>query len=78
MITIAILFAFISIFEWRYLHQKKRKPRTYRIVFGFVISMFLCFEALYYFREQFMLANVIEMVFDPIEKFILWRAEKNE
>ncbi|MGG4498315.1 hypothetical protein [Brevibacillus reuszeri] len=78
MIIIAIIYACLLFFEWRYLYRKNRTVRTYRIVFAFVIFTFLSMEALYFFRDQFMLADVIEMVFDPMEKFIVWSNEKNE
>lgn len=78
MITIAIVYVCIFLFEWRYLQKRQRKPRTHRLVLGFVVLTFLCFEALYYFRDQFLLANVIEMVFDPIEKLIMWSVDKND
>jgi len=78
MTIIAIIYVCLLFFEWRYLYRKNRTARTYRIVFAFVIFTFLSMEALYYFRDQFMLADVIEMVFDPMEKFIVWGIEKNE
>ncbi|WP_289139745.1 hypothetical protein [uncultured Brevibacillus sp.] len=78
MIIIAFIYACLLFFEWRYLKRKNRTARTYRIVFAFVIFTFLSMEALYYFRDQFTLADVIEMVFDPMEKFIVWGIEKNE
>ena len=78
MIIIALIYVCLLFFEWRYLYRKNRTARTYRIVFAFVIFTFLSIEALYYFRDQFMFADVIEMVFDPMEKFIVWGIEKNE
>ncbi|WP_301171609.1 hypothetical protein [Brevibacillus nitrificans] len=75
MIIVAMIFAIIFAYELRYLRQQNRKKRTKRIVVGMVLFCFLSFEALYYFRESFQFAKVIEYVFHPMEKFIVWRGE---
>lgn len=70
MIIIAILFSIILSFEWNYLKQRKRKKRTFLIVIGMVAFLFISMEGLYYFKEQMAIAKVIEMVFNPAEKFL--------
>lgn len=74
MIIIGILYGCIIGYEWSYLQRKKRKLSTFRYVLGTAALLFISFEALYYFREQFTMGEVIETVFGPIEKFM--RMEK--
>ncbi|WP_127531631.1 hypothetical protein [Paenibacillus kobensis] len=74
MIVIGILYVCIVCYEWRYMKHKKRKKRTFQYVLGTAALLFLCFEALYYFREQWTIAEGIQTVFGPIEKII--RMEK--
>jgi hypothetical protein len=74
MIIIAILYGCIIGFEWRYLNLKRRKPRTYRYVLGSAVLLFLCFETLHAFRDQWTIAEAIQLIFDPIERIV--RMEK--
>ncbi|QRG70383.1 hypothetical protein [Brevibacillus choshinensis] len=75
MFIVAFVFGIIFFYELHYLRQANRKKRTKRIVVGFLLFCFLSFEALYYFREDFQFAKVIEFLFQPIETFIVWRDE---
>ncbi|MCU6796617.1 hypothetical protein OB236_31280 [Paenibacillus sp. WQ 127069] len=71
MIIIGILFGCIIYSEWRYLQLKNRKRSTFRYVLGTAVFLFLGFEALFYFREQWTIGDAIHTVFAPIEKIIL-------
>lgn len=70
MIVVAILFGCILWFECNYMHRKQRKTRTFVIVI--VTGIFFCMllEALSYFRGQWAFAQIIEIVFNPVEQFI--------
>ncbi|GAB6989622.1 hypothetical protein [Paenibacillus pini] len=70
MIVIALLFGCILWLEWRYMHLRQRKKRTFVIVIAMGIAVCICLEALHYFNGQWAMAQVIEMVFDPVEKFM--------
>ncbi|MEK3913761.1 hypothetical protein [Paenibacillus sp. FSL H7-0331] len=71
MIIIGILFGTIACFEWRYMALKKRKKRTIQCVLGTAALLFIALEAIFYFREQWTVGDVIQTVFAPIEKIIL-------
>lgn len=73
MILITILFIGILFFERYFLKQKNAKPRTYRIVIGTVILACLSIETLHFFKNQWILADFIKTIFDPVEKLILFR-----
>lgn len=73
MIVIALSFLLIMIYEWNYLQRHRRKPRTFVLVMGWALLMCVCIELLYHFHDRFQFARVIEFVFDPLEKVIVWR-----
>lgn len=75
MIYIALLYGCIFWYEWRYLHRYRRKRRTFSCVMGTMLFTFLCFEVLYVSKDHFSIAQVIELIFDPINNLIVWRAE---
>ncbi|MFS0556490.1 hypothetical protein [Brevibacillus sp. 179-C9.3 HS] len=68
MIIIALLFFSIFYVEWRYLKQKNRNARTIFIVMSTNAFLFLCFEALFFFRDTFSMSAFIESFFYPFDK----------
>ncbi|KRE70916.1 hypothetical protein ASL11_11540 [Paenibacillus sp. Soil750] len=70
MIVSCFLYVCIVCYEWRYLTYKKRKKRTFQYVLGTATLLFLCFEVIYYLREQWTIAESIQMIFGPIENII--------
>lgn len=75
MIVIGIIFGCIVCLEVRYLQQKHRKRRTYVLVMSTAVILFICLELLFYMREQWTIANAIEVLFGPIDRMIM-RVEK--
>ncbi|GIO30188.1 hypothetical protein J2TS6_13290 [Paenibacillus albilobatus] len=70
MIFIGIAFMCIIGYEWRYMTKKNRKKRTFFLVIGSAVFMCICVEALYFFKEQWTIAMLIEGIFGPAVKIL--------
>lgn len=70
MIGIGLVYACIIAYEWFYLTRKKRKRRTFFVVLGIALLLWMGAETLYVLRDRSPLAKVLESVFDPLEKVI--------
>lgn len=70
MIIIMILYAIVLYIEWRYLTHHGRKRRTFFIVLGYAAASWVCFEILYYIRDQWRLKDLIETVFGPVQSLL--------
>ncbi|GAA4851029.1 hypothetical protein GCM10023310_32150 [Paenibacillus vulneris] len=70
MILIGIAFGCIIGYEWFYLKRKQRKQRTYFIVLGTALFLFLGTETLYIFKDKFTMARLVQSIFMSIENYI--------
>lgn len=71
MTIILLVYALIVWLEGRYMRKNKRKKRTFALVFGATLLMFLLSEALHLLRNDFQIASLIQAVFGPLERLAL-------
>jgi len=70
MIVIGLLFGCILWQEVRYMRRKKRKRRTFIIVIGMVVFLFIGMEAIYILRVHWTIGQAIEQLFAPIHQML--------
>jgi|GEM_PF-2205853 len=70
MILIALAYVLIVSCEVYYMKQRNVSIKPYMILY---VVMLIISEALYFYREQFQLIQLIKMIFAPLENFILPR-----
>ncbi|MBS4214768.1 MULTISPECIES: hypothetical protein [Neobacillus] len=71
MILIIIGFLIIFGYEWTYLKSKKRKKRTYWIVFGIIGASFIYCLSTVLFEHMPSPSDMIQFLFEPIQQKIL-------
>ena len=70
MILIILAYAVFVSCEVYYMKQRNVSIKPYMILY---IVTFIMSEALYFYREQFQLIQLIKIIFAPLENFILLR-----
>ena len=70
MILNALAYVLIVSCEVYYMKQRNVSIKPYMILY---VVMLIISEALYFYREQFQLIQIIKMIFAPLENFILLR-----
>lgn len=70
MILILIIFLLIALFEWRSLADMRLHKRKLVVVMVFIAFTALLAETLYILQDRFLIADLIEYVFAPLEHAI--------
>lgn len=70
MIAVTVVFACIAYFEWRYLRRHRRRPRTVRIVIGFIAILWLLTFTIACLRDRFSLGLAVSSLFEPLQRLL--------
>jgi hypothetical protein len=70
MILIALVFSLIIGLEWKYLTHNRRSLRSFRIVMGMALLLFLSCETLFIIHNQWSIGMFINSVFEPFQRLL--------
>lgn len=70
MIAVTIVFGLVAWFEWRYLRSRRRRARTVRIVFGYLLALWLLTFAVALFGGRQSLGIAFAELFAPLQRLI--------